>query len=767
MKDQTSIFKQSIEIGGKTLEFEVGRFAEQANAAVLGRFGDTMILATVVCGQSRADLGYFPLFVEYQEKLYAGGRIKGSRWVKREGRPSDDAILNARLVDRSIRPLFPKDFMQETQVIITVLSVDAENDPDMLAINTVAAALAISDIPWDGPIAAVRLGFIPGEKSSQENNNADSQAKQEPNGQEKAQESQSKATDREVKHVTKEGYFIVNPTYVEREYSDIDLMVSATRDAVAMVEAGANEITEKTFVNALGIAQEEIKAIITAIDQLVKKVGKKKQTPLVVQKDPELQKIVKKESQEILKIFDAPKTGEKNDLDIARLSQAILEKNPQLNKLQIQETLFELMKERIRQTILKKHIRPDGRKPDEIRKISIDVGVLPRTHGSAMFKRGATQALTITTLAAPSLEQWFETMEGEGTKRFMHHYYMPPFSVGEVGRLGWPSRREIGHGALAERALEPMIPSVDEFPYTIRVVSEILSSNGSTSMASVCGSTLSLMDSGVPLKKPVAGIAMGLVVKQDKEKEGNEYAILSDIQGLEDHVGDMDFKVAGTQDGITAIQMDVKIKGVVKDVLEEALEQARQGRIYILEKMLTTLPTPRAQLSKFAPKVEVIKIAKEQIGEVIGPGGKIIRQIIAETGAEVDVDDEGRVTISGTDQEGIRKAAEWIKGITHKVQVGEEYEGTVKRIEPYGVFVEILPGKDGLIHVSRLSNQYVEDPNQIVSLGNKLKVVVFEIDNMGRINLSIPGVQRTAQPRWEKDSKDGKGFRPRRNPHKR
>ena len=767
MKDQTSIFKQSIEIGGKTLEFEVGRFAEQANAAVLGRFGDTMILATVVCGQSRADLGYFPLFVEYQEKLYAGGRIKGSRWVKREGRPSDDAILNARLIDRSIRPLFPKDFMQETQVIITVLSVDAENDPDMLAINTVAAALAISDIPWDGPIAAVRLGFIPGEKSSQENNNADSQAKQEPNGQEKAQESQSKATDREVKHVTKEGYFIVNPTYVEREYSDIDLMVSATRDAVAMVEAGANEITEKTFVNALGIAQEEIKAIITAIDQLVKKVGKKKQTPLVVQKDPELQKIVKKESQEILKIFDAPKTGEKNDLDIARLSQAILEKNPQLNKLQIQETLFELMKERIRQTILKKHIRPDGRKPDEIRKISIDVGVLPRTHGSAMFKRGATQALTITTLAAPSLEQWFETMEGEGTKRFMHHYYMPPFSVGEVGRLGWPSRREIGHGALAERALEPMIPSVDEFPYTIRVVSEILSSNGSTSMASVCGSTLSLMDSGVPLKKPVAGIAMGLVVKQDKEKEGNEYAILSDIQGLEDHVGDMDFKVAGTQDGITAIQMDVKIKGVVKDVLEEALEQARQGRIFILEKMLTTLPAPRAQLSKFAPKVEVIKIAKEQIGEVIGPGGKIIRQIIAETGAEVDVDDEGRVTISGTDQEGIRKAAEWIKGITHKVQVGEEYEGTVKRIEPYGVFVEILPGKDGLIHVSRLSNQYVEDPNQIVSLGNKLKVVVFEIDNMGRINLSIPGVQRTAQPRWEKDSKDGKGFRPRRNPHKR
>ena len=767
MKDQLSMFKQSIEIGGKTLEFEVGRFAEQANAAVLGRFGDTMILATVVCGQSRADLGYFPLFVEYQEKLYAGGRIKGSRWVKREGRPSDDAILNARLVDRSIRPLFPKDFMQETQVIITVLSVDAENDPDMLAINTVAAALAISDIPWDGPIAAVRLGFIPGEKSSQENNNADSQAKQEQDGQEKAQESRSKEKEREVKHVTKEGYFIVNPTYVEREYSDIDLMVSATRDAVAMVEAGANEITEKTFVNALGIAQEEIKAVITAIDQLVKKVGKKKQTPLVVQKDPELQKIIKKESQEILKIFDAPKTGEKNDLDIAGISQAILEKNPQLNKLQVQETLFDLMKERIRQTILKKRVRPDGRKPDEIRKISIDVGVLPRTHGSAMFKRGATQALTITTLAAPSLEQWFETMEGEGTKRFMHHYYMPPFSVGEVGRLGWPSRREIGHGALAERALEPMIPSVDEFPYTIRVVSEILSSNGSTSMASVCGSTLSLMDSGVPLKKPVAGIAMGLVVKQDKEKEGSEYAILSDIQGLEDHVGDMDFKVAGTQDGITAIQMDVKIKGVTKDVLEEALEQARQGRIYILEKMLTTLPAPRAQLSKFAPKVEVIKIAKEQIGEVIGPGGKIIRQIIAETGAEVDVDDEGRVTISGTDQEGIRKAAEWIKGITHKVQVGEEYEGTVKRIEPYGVFVEILPGKDGLIHVSRLSNQYVEDPNQIVSLGNKLKVVVFEIDNMGRINLSIPGVQRTAQPRWEKDSKDGKGFRPRRNPHKR
>ncbi len=732
MHTQEKLIRHTIEVGGKILELETGRFAQQSNAAVLGRYGDTMILATVVSGGLREDLDYFPLSVEYQEKLYAGGRIKGSRWVKREGRPNDDAILNARLVDRSIRPLFPENFTAETQVILTVLSVDAENDPDILGIITTSAALAISDIPWEGPLAAVRIGFVPkgkndGTKTSQI-------------GQEEKTEAKN-PTNLAKDHSTEEGDFMINPTYLEREYSDLDLVVSATSDAVVMVEAGSNEISEPTLIKAFAVSQSEIKRIIEGINKLTELVGKKKQAIPKKKEDPQVMKAVAKHAKDIIKTSTQPETQEK-EANLDTLVQAITETEPQLNKNRVKQELFNLLKQKTRDTILKSGKRSDGRKTDQIRPITCEVGILPRTHGSAMFQRGATQALTITTLAAPSLEQWIETMEGEGTKRYMHHYFMPPFSLGEVGRLGWPSRREIGHGALAERALEPMIPKNEEFPYTIRVVSEILSSNGSTSMASVCGSTLSLMDAGVPLKKPVAGIAMGLVYEGTQQDKKKNYAILSDIQGIEDHIGDMDFKVAGTKDGITALQMDVKIKGVSTKLLREALEQARQGRLFILEKMLAVLPAPRAQLSKYAPRVEVLKISTEQIGDIIGPGGKMIRQIIAETGASVDVEDDGTVTVSGTDPAGIQKAVSWIEGLTRKVQVGEEFEGVVKRIQPFGAFVEILPGKEGLVHVSKMSQDYVQDPSQLVSIGDKLKVKVAEIDELGRINLSIPGIER-------------------------
>lgn len=759
MGKEPTVVSKSVEIGGRPLQFEVGRFAEQANAAVLGRYGDTLLLVTVVAGSQREDVDYVPLQVEYQEKLYAGGRIKGSRWVKREGRPSDEAILNARLVDRGLRPLFPKGYRVDTQVIITVLSVDAENDPDMVAINTASAALAISDIPWNGPIAAVRVGYIPKDKNHQG---------QENQGNQEASGGSGTTNQLDTKHFpaavsTKEGFFLINPTYLEREYSDLDLVVAAMHDALLMVEAGANEIPEATVVQALDLAQREANQVIETIESLKRAVGKPTRASTTQPEDRQLRQTVLEKSRPFLATLEKTAT-EAETIDLESLTAAIIEDQPQLSPVRVKETLLALVKETIRKRILTSGKRPDSRKPEEIREVSAEVGILPRTHGSAMFKRGKTQALTITTLAAPSLEQWIETMEGEGTKRYMHHYYMPPFSVGEVGRLGWPSRREIGHGALAERSLEPMIPQEEEFPYTIRVVSEILSSNGSTSMASVCGSTLSLMDAGVPLKKPVAGIAMGLVA--ELEKRGSKITrsvILSDIQGIEDHVGDMDFKVAGTKDGITALQMDVKIQGVTTAILKQALAQAHTGRLLILEKMLQALPAPRAQLSRYAPKVEVVRIAKDQIGEVIGPGGRVIRQIIAETGAQIDVDDDGRVTVSGTDQESITRASERIRSLTHKIQVGEEFEGTVKRIEPFGVFVEILPGKDGLVHVSRLSTRYVSDPGQIVRLGDKLKVVVSEIDDLGRINLSIPGVQRTEPNRWSRpDRRDRHPHRPHR-----
>ena len=684
---------KSLEIGGKNLTLEVGRFAAQANSAVLARYGDTMVLATVVAAKPREDLDYLPLGVEYVERLYAGGRIKGSRWVKREGRPSDEATLTARLIDRSIRPLFPEGYKNEIQVVITVLSVDSENSADIPAIGAVSAALAIADIPWEGPIGAVRVGFVP------------------KNG---------------------EGVFIINPTYQDLEFSELDLVISSTEKAIIMLEGGAKEISEETLLKAIEAGQKESLKIIKIINELAKEVGKKKEkfTPVEIKASliNQIEKEVKKEVEEVVSLM-ASKEGPGGVLE--EIKQAVVEKYPEEKKDQIAKIIEKLFKKTMRNQILTKGKRPDGRKPTEIRPIEIEVGILPRTHGSAMFKRGNTQALTVTTLGSPSLEQLIESMEGEETKRYMHHYYMPPFSMGETGRVGWPSRREIGHGALAERALEAVLPSEEKFPYAIRIVSEIMSSNGSTSMASVCGSTLSLMDAGVPIKAPVSGIAMGMV------SEGEKQVILSDIIGLEDFDGDMDFKVAGTQKGLTAIQMDVKTKDLTVKTLQKVLTQGKEGRDFILGKMLEVLPSSRTQVSKFAPKIEVVHVPVERIGEIIGPGGKIIRKIISETGAAIDVEDDGSVNISSPDQEAVKRAVEWVKSLVREVKAGEVFEGTVKRIQPFGAFVEVLPGKDGLVHVSRMSKDFVKDPSDVVTIGQKVKVRVTEIDDMGRINLSM------------------------------
>ena len=682
-------FSKSVEIGGKTLTLEVGRFASQANSAVLARLGDTVVLATAVAAKPKEDLDYFPLEVEYIERLYAGGRIKGSRWVKREGRPSDEAILTARLVDRSIRPLFPEGYKNEVQVMITVLSADAENSPDIPAICATSAALAISDVPWNGPVGAVRVGFVP------------------KNG---------------------EGFFVANPTNQDLEFSDLDLVISTTDKAIVMLEAGAKEVPEEKFLKAIEFGQKEAQKIIQLILELQKEVGLKKQKYLVEKPSLELIKDVEKEAGEKIKEIIKEAAAQKESLNfLAEIKEALAEKYPNEKKNIVFTAVDQLLKKTIREQIVKKGIRPDGRKPTEIRPIEIEVGILPRTHGSAMFKRGNTQVLTVTTLGSPSLEQLIESVEGEETKRYIHHYYMPPYSVGEVGKVGWPSRREVGHGALAERALEPVIPPEEKFPYTIRVVSEVMSSNGSTSMASVCGSTLSLMDAGVPIKTPVSGIAMGKVGQ----------VILSDIAGLEDFNGDMDFKVAGTAKGITAVQLDVKALDLTLDLIEKTLTQAKEGRVFILEKMLAVLPASRVQISRFAPKIEVLQVPVEKIGEVIGPGGRTIRKIINETGATVDIEDDGTITVSSPDKASVQKAVAWIKGLTKEAKVGDIFWGTVKRIQPFGAFVEILPGKEGLVHVSRMASGYVANPANIVKVGQKVKVRVTEIDEMGRINLSM------------------------------
>ena len=688
MKPITKTFS----IAGRPFSFETGSLAGQADSAVLARYGDTVVLATVVASKEKSSLDYFPLQVEYAERLYAGGRIKGSRWIKREGRPSDEIILNARLIDRSIRPLFPKAYHHDVQVVATILSVDKENDPDMVAMLGVSTALALSPIPWNGPIAAVRVGLI-------------------------------------------DDQLVVNPQNGEMEKSKLDLVVSGTGEKVVMIEAGAQEVPEEKMIEAIQLAHAEIKKIVAEITGMAKERKVSKHAVEKDEKEELIKQLEKTYHDEITAIFAgraAKKEGANTRYQELRdkLEESFGEA---YGKRAIESSMEKVFEKHVRKQILTKEVRVDGRALTEIRPLSIEVGKLPRTHGSALFQRGNTQALTVTTLGSPSMEQWLESAEGEDTKRYIHHYNMPPYSVGETGRMGYPSRREIGHGALAERALEPVIPGEDKFPYTIRVVSEILSSNGSTSMASTCGSTLSLMDAGVPISAPVAGISIGLVAADDEK----EYKLLTDIMGIEDFYGDMDFKVAGTRAGVTAIQLDVKTGGLNEKVIRDTFAAARTAREHILDKMLAVIPVPRDSVSTYAPKIMTFLIPVDKIGEIIGPGGKVIRQIIAETGSEINVEDDGVVTVANQDKEAMQRAVSWIQNIIRQVEPGEKFEGPVKRILPFGAFVEILPGKEGLVHLSRMSTEYVKEPTDVVQIGQVVKVRVVEIDEQGRTNLSM------------------------------
>lgn len=706
------IVKKSIELNGKTLSLEVGRFAEQASAAVLAQYGETMVLATVTASSKETTLDYFPLSVEYVERLYAGGRIKGSRWVKREGRPSDDAVLAGRVIDRSIRPLFPKSYKHDVQVIITVLSVDGENDPDVLGLVATSAAIAVSPIPWDGPISGVRVGYV------KDNGNST---------------------------------YLINPTITEQSLSEFDFVVSSTKKKTVMLEGGFCETPEDAVFAAVQKAKEANAMIIDLIESLVKAAGKTKVKIMEKNEADELKKKISTDyKKEMIEAFAKKAEKEFGGSEIAELAKIIAQAyvNEYTSKA-IEEAIDALFKKQVRQNVLEKGKRFDGRKIDEVRPLDADVGILPRTHGSAMFQRGQTQVLTVATLGTPSLEQLIESPAGEESKRYIHHYSMPPYSVGETGRIGTPSRREIGHGALAERALLSVIPTEEEFPYTIRLVSEVMSSNGSTSMASTCGSTLALMDAGVPIKEPVSGISIGLMT------DAKKYVLLTDIMGIEDFAGDMDFKVAGTKNGITAIQLDIKIDGLTDEIVKETLERARVARLKILEKMLSVIAAPRKNLSQYAPKVQIIKIPTEKIGEVIGPGGKIIRQIIAVTGASVDVEDDGSIVIAGS-ADAVEKAVTWVQGLTRDVHPGEEYEGEVKRILPFGAFVEILPGKEGMVHVSQMAAGFVRDPSEVVSLGQHVKVRVIEVDDQHRINLSMlfGDDAKKAPPRERRESSD-------------
>ncbi len=680
--------EKSIELAGRKLTLETGYLAQQANASVLSSYGETVVLATVVSRPLSVDLDYFPLSVEYQEKLYAGGRIKGSRWVKREGRPSDEEILSGRLIDRSIRPLFPESYKKEVQVIITVLSVDLENPPDTVSAIATSAALAISGVPWQGPVGVIRVGLI-------------------------------------------DDNLIINPKISELEVSSLDIVISSTAQKVIMIEAGAKEVPEAKVIEALQKGQAACREVIRLIDEISKEVKPVKEKPQEIKITPEISKKVKELAEKKIEVLIPQLANKEQSYDfLLELKSSVLESFSEEEKEVVSHTFDKLLKEKVRRKILSGK-RPDGRKPDEIRDVSCRVSVLPRTHGSALFQRGQTQALTIATLGAPSLEQLIETAAGEETKRYIHHYSMPPYSVGETGKIGFPTRREIGHGALAERALLPVIPNEDEFPYTIRVVTEILSSNGSTSMAAVCGSTLSLMDAGVPIKAPVAGISTGLVL------EGKKHVVLTDIVGVEDAYGDMDFKIAGTQQGITALQLDVKTLDLDIEILKEALERGRQARLKILEVMRETIKSSRESVSKYAPKIKIIRIDPEKMGDLIGPGGKTIRKIISETGCQIDVDEDGTIYVSGTSDEELANAFAKIEAITKVPVPGEVYSGVVKRLQPFGAFVEIAPGKEGLVHVSDISERYVKDPSEFLKVGDKVQVRVKGIDELGRLNLSM------------------------------
>lgn len=678
-----------IQFGKESLILETGRLAKQAAGSVTVQYGGTVVLVSVCMSkETKEGVDFFPLTVEYQEKTYAAGKIPGG-FFKREGRPSENEILTARLIDRPIRPLFPKGILNEVQVMAIVLSSDGENDPDILSVIGASCALLISDIPFNGPVASCRVGRV--------NNN-----------------------------------FILNPTYSDLASSDLDVVIAATKEGIIMLESKAREVCEDVFTDALAFGYNQLQAIIKLQEEFARKFGKPKLDIDYKKIDEALFKKVKELSkQRLIEVYKLSKKEEREEA-VALLSKELEEKLTGEGYLaqDIKSALVEVEREQVRRYILEKGVRIDGRNLDDIRPITCDVNVLPRTHGSSLFTRGQTQSLAVTTLGTGEDEQLIEALEGERYKSFMLHYSFPPFSVGETAPVRGPGRREIGHGALSERALLAVMPKKEEFPYTIRVVSEILESNGSSSMATVCAATLSLMDAGVPIKEAVAGIALGLI------KEGSKNIILTDITGIEDHFGDMDFKVAGTKQGITVVQLDLKIEGMDVDLLKECLIRARSARFFVLAKMAEVLLKPRGEISAYAPRIEILKINPEKIGELIGPGGKTIKKIISSTGVNVDIQDDGSVLVSSTDAVASAKAIEIIKSITEDVEVGRIYTGKIKRIVPFGAFCEIAPGKEGLIHISELADRFVKDVEDVVKVGDEVKVKVIGIDELGRINLS-------------------------------
>ena len=690
-----NILRKSIQVGGRAMTLETGRMAKQASGAVFCTYGETAVLVTAVGAKEPKDgVDFFPLTVDYEEKLYAAGKIPGG-FLKREGKASEKAILCSRLIDRPIRPLFPKGYRNDVQVVATVLSVDMDNTPDVLAMVGASAALHLSQIPFMGPIAGVVVGLVDGE-------------------------------------------FIINPNQEQEEKSIMHLTVAGTADAVMMVEAGAQEVPEMTILDAIMFGHEEIKKIVAAIEEfraeaLALELAKEKVMPELKVIPEEIEAAVKEYAYENL--LEAIRIKEKHARDAAAEAvkeeavEHLLEQFPEQED-DLRAALDGLMKYIVRRLITVDKIRPDGREMTEVRPITCEVDILPRPHGSALFTRGQTQILSTVTLGAAREEQILDGLDNESSKRYIHHYNFPPYSVGEARPMRGPGRREIGHGALAERALEPVIPSDEEFPYTIRVVSEALESNGSTSMGSVCGSTMSLMAAGVPIKRPVSGVAMGLI------REENEFSVLTDLQGLEDALGDMDFKVAGTTEGVTAIQMDIKIAGINRAILEQALKQAHDGRMFILGKMLEAIPTAREELSKYAPRVITMMINPDKIRDVIGPGGKVIKKIVEDTGVKIDIEDDGRVMIMSNDAAASDKAVKIIEDITKEVEVGGVYMGKVVRITDFGAFVEVLPGKDGLVHISQLALERVKKVEDVVKVGDEIMVKCVEIDKQGRVNLS-------------------------------
>ena len=685
----------SYEWGGRLLQVEIGQLAKQANGAVLVRYGDTVVLTAAVGTKQAKDTDFFPLTVNYEEKMYAAGKIPGG-FIKREGRPSEHATLTARLIDRPIRPMFAEGFRNEVQITNTVMSVDPNCPPEMAAMFGSSLALCISDIPFDGPIAGVDVGRVNGE-------------------------------------------YVINPTTEQAELSDIELSVAGTATAINMVESSAKEVSEEDMLGALLFGHEEIKKLVAFQQQIFQEIGKEKMEVTLLSFDPEIEKQVKDLFSQAM--INAIQTEEKlaREENIEKVKEtalehfeAVLEENDEKAGLlkQVSQLVDNLEKDEVRRLITEEKVRPDGRRIDEIRPLSSEIDLLPRVHGSGLFTRGQTQALTSATLAPLGEYQVIDGLGIEEGKRFIHHYNFPQFSVGSVGRAGSPGRREIGHGALGERALKQVIPTPEDFPYTIRLVSEVLESNGSSSQASICAGTLALMAAGVPIKAPVAGIAMGLI------SDGTNYTVLTDIQGLEDHLGDMDFKVAGTTTGITALQMDIKIQGITEQILREALTQAKKARFEILEELTSTIAEPRKELSPYAPKIEMISIHPDKIKVVIGRGGETINSIIDETGVKIDIDQEGHVSIASTDAAMIQRAKEIIEDLTREIEAGQVYEGTVRRIEKFGAFVEIAKGKDGLVHISELAHERVAKVEDVLAIGDKVKVKVTEIDGQGRINLS-------------------------------